>query len=158
MQIGCTIITIRFHKTRHSLLYWCLGSVRIAGKQGYLPSGFHGYTCLECRMGMEWCTRSAHRQIRWRYILDSSLITLVCFKIFVEFSYDGKHAYLISATWFRLRAETSINTLRNTSGCKQRFNSCHLVKNLIPHFSCLIGCLVAESQLRDIDYLLSIQG
>ena len=158
MQIGCTLKTIRFHKIRYHLLCWYLGSARIAGKQGYLPSGLHGCTCLECRMGREWCTRSAHRQIHWRYILDSSLIALVCFEIFVVFSYDGKHAYLVSATWFRLRAETSINTLRNTSGCKQRFNTCHLVKNLVPHLSRFVGCLVAESQLRDIDNLLSVEG
>ena len=157
MQIGCTIITIRFHKTRHNLLYWYLGSVRIAGKQGYLRIGFPLCTCLEWRMGKELCTRSAHRHIRWGYIWDSSLVTLVCFMIFVEFSNYGKYAYLISATWFRLRAETSINTLRNTSGCKQRFYSCYLVKYLIPNLSCLIGCLVAESQLRDIDNLLSVE-
>ena len=158
MQIGCTLKTIRFHKIRYHLLCWYLGSVRIAGKQGCLPSEFHGYTCLICRMGMEWCTRSAHRQTRWRYILDISLVALVCFEIFVVFSYDWKYVAFSSSAWFRLRAETSIYTLRNTSGCKQRFDTCQFINYIIPHLSCLIGCLVAESQLGDIDNLLSVEG
>ena len=158
MQIGCTIITIRFHKIRHNLLYWYLGNVRIAYMQGYPPSGLHGCTCLVCRKGMEWCTQSALRQIRWRYILGVSLVAWVCFKIFVVFSYDWKYVAFSSSAWFLLRAETSIYTLRNTSGCKQRFGTCQLIKNQVPNFSCLIGCLVAESQLRDIDNLLSVEG
>ena len=81
MQIGCTLKTIRFHKIRCNPLYWYLGSVRIAGKQGYLPSGLHGCTCLECRMGREWCTRSAHRHIHLRYILDISLSVSVLYII-----------------------------------------------------------------------------
>lgn len=154
MQIGCTIL---FHKIRCNPQYWYLGSVRIACKQDYPPSGFHGYTCLICRKGREWRTRSVLRQIRWRYILGTSLVAWVCFKIFVEFSYDRKKVGISSSTWTRLWAETSINTLRNTSGCKQRFNACQLIKNLIPNLPCLIGCLVAESQLRDIDNLLSVE-
>ena len=81
MQIGCNLKTIRFHKIRCNLLCWYLGSARIAGKQGYLPSELHGYTCLECRMGREWCTRSAHRHIRLRYILDISLSVSVLYII-----------------------------------------------------------------------------
>ena len=158
MQIGCTLKTIRFHKIRYYLLCWYLGSAHIAGKQDYLPSGFHVYTCLECRMGMEWCTRSAHRHIRWDYILDISLVALVCFEIFVVFSYDWKYVAFSSSAWFRLRAETSIYTLRNTSGCKQRFDTCQFIKNKVPHLSCLIWCLVAESQFGDIDNLLSVEG
>ena len=158
MQIGCTLKTIRFHKIQHNPLYWYLGSVRIAGKQGCLPSGFPLCTCLICRMGREWCTRSAHRHIRLYYILDISFVALVGFEIFVVFSYDWKYVAFSSSAWFRLRAETSIYTLRNASGCKQRFNLCQLVKYLIPHLSCLFGCLVAESQLRDIDNLLSVEG
>ena len=157
MQIGCTLKTIRFHKIRYNLLCWFLGSVRIAGKQDYLPSGLHGYTCLECRMGREWCTRSAHRHIHLRYIWDFSLVAWVCFEIFVVFSYDWKYVAFSSSTRFRLRAESSIYTLRNASGCKQRFGTSQLIKNLIPYLSCLIGCLVAESQLGDIDNLLSIE-
>ena len=161
MQIGCNLKTIRFHKIRCNLLCWFLGSARIAGKQGYLPSGLHGYTCLECRMGREWCTRSAHRHIHLRYIWDFSLsnfIRSLIKNIFVVFSMNRKNICLCLSTWFWFRTESSIDTLWDTSSSKTWFDFPQLFNHLHPYLSCLVWCLVTESQLRDIDNLLSVEG
>ena len=157
MQIGCTIL---FRKIRYNLLCWHLDSIHIAGKQDYLPSGFRECICLVWRKGMEWCTRSVLRQIRWRYILDISFgfVWYVNVLFYIHLSVVFKCSSTTSATWLWLRAESSVNALRNASGCKQRFDTCQFFKNKVPHYSRFVGCLVAESQLRDIDYLLSIQG
>lgn len=154
MQIGCTLKTIRFHKKRYHLLCWYIGSVRIAGKQGYQHIVFRWCTCRICRMGREWCTEvPTDKFIDVKFWIFHWVVTLICFEIFVVFSYDWKYVAFSSSAWFRLRAETSIYTLRNASGCKQRLDTCQFINNKVPHLSCLIWCLVAESQFRDIDNL-----